>query len=476
MEDLGGATRPFGTMLLNYSNSGNNDFHHEDRLPNGLVAPPQAECHYSLAVTADQRRWRARAVLTCAVVAVAGAVAGCVPGSGGGPTTPAASPRPSASPPRTDAPSGAATSHGPPAADATTAAPGTPGAAASCVNRVYGRMTEAQQVGQLFLVGLPADVASPATTAALQTYHFGSLLLAPSSAGVAALAGATARLRSLATSSVTGGAGFYIAANQEGGQVQHLTGPGFSRMPSALTQGSWPTSTLRAAAAGWGRELSAAGVNLNLAPVMDVVPAGSASTNAPIGALDRQFGSDPVSSGTHGAAFIAGMASAGVATTAKHFPGLGRVRGNTDFTAGVVDSVTTPTDPYLQSFRIAVRAGVPFVMVALATYTRIDPTQLAVFSPVVMQLLRSGLGFGGVIISDDLGVAAAVASVPAGDRAVSFLNAGGDMITSQSLPVAETMASAVLARTAADAAFRAVVGAAVWRILAAKQAYGLLPC
>ena len=344
------------------------------------------------------------------------------------------------------------------------------------MNKVYGRLTEAQRIGQLFLVELPGDVAGPATTAALRAYHFGSLLLAPSSAGVAALAGATAHVQSLATSSVTGGAGFYIAANQEGGQVQPLTGPGFSPMPSALTQGSWPVNSLRAAAAGWAQQLRAAGVNLNLAPVMDVVPAGSASSNAPIGALDRQFGSDPVSNGTHGAAFIAGMASVGVATTAKHFPGLGRVRGNTDFTANVVDSVTTPTDPSLQSFRIAVTAGVPFVMVALATYTQIDPSRLAAFSPVVMQLLRSGLGFGGVIISDDLGVAAAVASVPAGDRAVSFLNAGGDMITSQSLPVAETMASAVLARTAADPTFRAVVGAAAWRCLAAKQAYGLLPC
>jgi len=123
-----------------------------------------------------------------------------------------------------------------------------------------------------------------------------------------------------------------------------------------------------------------------------------------------------------------------------------------------------------------VTVGVPFVMVALATYTQIDPSRLAAFSPVVMQLLRSGLGFGGVIISDDLGAAAAVASIPAGQRAVAFLNAGGDMITSQSLPVAETMASAVLARTAADPTFRAVVGAAAWRILAAKQAYGLLPC
>jgi beta-N-acetylhexosaminidase len=350
-------------------------------------------------------------------------------------------------------------------------------ASAACVARVYGQLTEAQRVGQLFLVGLPADAAGPVTTAALRAYHFGSLLLAsPAAAGVTALAGATARTQSLATSRITGGVRFFVAANQEGGRIQPLTGPGFSRMPSAVTQGTWPVSTLRAAAAGWGRELRSAGVNFDLAPVMDVVPPGGASTNAPVGELDREFGSDPATSGEHGAAFIAGMASAGVATSAKHFPGLGRVGGNTDFTSGVVDSVTTPDDPYLGSFRAAIGASVPFVMVALAAYTRIDPSDLAVFSPAVMRLLRSGLGFGGVIISDDLGDAAAVASVPAGQRAISFLNAGGDMITSQSLPPAEAMAQAVLARATADAAFRAEVGRAVMRILTAKQAYGLLPC
>jgi beta-N-acetylhexosaminidase len=115
-------------------------------------------------------------------------------------------------------------------------------------------------------------------------------------------------------------------------------------------------------------------------------------------------------------------------------------------------------------------------MVALATYTRIDASRLAVFSPTVMRLLRSELGFGGVIVSDDLGDAAAVASVPAADRAISFLNAGGDMITSQSLSPAETMAQGVLARATADAAFRAEVSTAVRHILAAKRAYGLLPC
>jgi beta-N-acetylhexosaminidase len=337
-------------------------------------------------------------------------------------------------------------------------------------------MTPAQRVGQLFLVGLPADVAGPVTRAALERYHFGSLLLADTAEGVTALGGATGSMQSLATRRVTGGVRFFIAANQEGGKIQSLTGPGFSVMPSALTQGSWRAASLREQAARWGGELRAAGVNLDLAPVMDVVPPGGAATNAPIGFWNREFGFDPGTNGAHGAAFIAGLASAGVATTAKHFPGLGRVTGNTDFTPGVVDSVTTPDDPYLGSFRAAIGAGVPFVMVALATYTRIDPGRLAVFSPAVMRVLRSRLGFGGVIISDDLGQAAAVAAIPAAERAIGFLSAGGDMITSQDFGPAEKMASAVLARAAADPAFRAMVDTAVQRVLDAKQAYGLLPC
>jgi beta-N-acetylhexosaminidase len=69
-----------------------------------------------------------------------------------------------------------------------------------------------------------------------------------------------------------------------------------------------------------------------------------------------------------------------------------------------------------------------------------------------------------------------VQGIPAGDRAESFLAAGGDMITSQSLGPAELMARAVLARASSDASFRAVVAAAALKVLAAKQAYGLLPC
>jgi beta-N-acetylhexosaminidase len=398
-------------------------------------------------------------------------IAGC---SGGGASASPAGPADTARPTGAAAPARTGTASAP---SATTGAgsPTTGSPAAACVAQVLGNLTLAQRVGELFLVGVDGDIAGPELTAAERTYHFGSLLLNKTAAGTAALAAQTAAMQELAPSD-TSGVRLFIAANQEGGQIQQLTGPGFATMPSALEQGSWSLSTLRAAATGWGTDLRAGGVNLDLAPVMDVVPQGSAAGNAPIGALDREFGFDPVTNGEHGTAFIQGMAAAGVVTVAKHFPGLGRVAGNTDFTSNVVDNVTTATDPYLNSFRTAIGAGVPMVMVALATYTKIDPAQLAVFSPTVMRLLRSGLGFNGVIVSDDMGEAAAVQAVPVGARATGFLTAGGDLITSQSLAPAEQMAAAVLAKASANAAFRATVDAAAQRVLAAKQAAGLLPC
>lgn len=407
-----------------------------------------------------------------ALVAACAVVAGC---SGGGtsasPAVPAdtASHGGSAAPARPGA-SGTASALAPSAGAPTTGSP-----AAACVTQALGNLTLAQRVGELFLVGVDGNVAGPGLAAAERTYHFGSLLLNKTAAGTTALAAQTAAMQELAASG-TGGIRLFIAANQEGGEIQQLTGPGFATMPSALQQGGWAVSALRAAAADWGTDLRAAGVNLDLAPVMDVVPAGSAASNAPIGALDREFGFDPVTNGQHGTAFIQGMAAAGVTTVAKHFPGLGRVAGNTDFTSNVVDNVTTASDPDLNSFRTAIGAGVPMVMVALATYTKIDPSELAVFSPTVMRLLRDGLGFNGVIVSDDMGEAAAVQAIPVASRAVGFLSAGGDLITSQSLAPAEQMAAAVLAKASGSAAFRATVDAAAQRVLAAKQAAGLLSC
>ena len=355
--------------------------------------------------------------------------------------------------------------------------PAAASSAASCVTHVLSRMSEAQRVGQLFLVGI-AGAPAGEVAQAVGTYHFGSLLFeGTSTAGLTADRRVTRAIQALASPAATARVRFFIAANQEGGQVQELQGSGFSEIPSALAQGQLAAAELQRQAAGWGRELRSAGVNLDLAPVMDVVSAATASQNAPIGAVQREFGHTPQTTGAHGAAFIRGMKQAGVATTAKHFPGLGLVTANTDFAAGVVDKATGPKSPYLASFRAALQAGVPFVMVALATYTRIDPHHLAAFSSRIMRgLLRQQLNFRGVIVSDDLGAAAAVAGLSSANRGIDFLAAGGDLVTSQSLPAAIAMDQAILARAADDAAFRSTVNAAVTRILDAKQANHLMPC
>jgi beta-N-acetylhexosaminidase len=338
-------------------------------------------------------------------------------------------------------------------------------------------MTEAERVGQLFLVGIPVDGGPGAEAeSAIRDHHLGSVLFSGNStAGVTPVKDIASKVQRL--TAATAGVKFFVAANQEGGEIQPLKGPGFATIPTAVTQGKLTPGNLERAAAKWGSELRKAGVNLNLAPVMDVVPPGTAAENAPIGALDREFGDNPTTNGEHGAAFIRGMREAGVATSAKHVPGLGRVRGNTDFTANVVDTQTTADDPYLKSFQAAIDAGVPIVMVALATYTRIDPDHLAVFSSRIIQgILRDRLHFNGVIISDDLGEAAAVAKMPPGTRAIDFLMAGGDLVTSQTVPAAIVMDEAVLRHAEADAAFRQVVSNAVMKILGVKQSYGLLPC
>jgi beta-N-acetylhexosaminidase len=130
---------------------------------------------------------------------------------------------------------------------------------------------------------------------------------------------------------------------------------------------------------------------------------------------------------------------------------------------------------YLAPFRAAVRAGVPFVMMSTAIYRRIDPGTPAAFShAVVTGVLRDRLGFRGVVISDDLGIVKQVAQYPVGERAVRFVAAGGDMVLTVDASQAGAMCDALAARARSDPAFRRLVDAAAMRVLAAKQARGLL--
>ena len=115
-------------------------------------------------------------------------------------------------------------------------------------------------------------------------------------------------------------------------------------------------------------------------------------------------------------------------------------------------------------------------MLSSATYTRIDSSSIATFSPVVIQqMLRGDLGFQGVVMTDSLG-AAALNGVPVRDRAVRFIQAGGTMALSAQSGIVPEMVDGVLARAQSDAGFRDQVDAAARTVVAAKVDAGLVTC
>ncbi len=340
---------------------------------------------------------------------------------------------------------------------------------------VLARMTLEQRVGQLFMVGTPATYADPTVANEISTRHIGNVVLTSRSyQGIAATARVVNLLQARTTPGATAGVPLFAATDQEGGQVQVLNGPGFSPIPPALTQGTFQPVVLRSYAYNWGRQLRAAGVNVDLGPVLDTVP-GPGSYNPPIGAYQREFGYSPAVVASHGSAFVRGMTDADVATTIKHFPGLGRVNANTDTSSGVTDYVTTRGDSYIAAFGTAINAGTPFVMMSTAYYARMDPHNPAAFSPAIIdQVLRGDLHFQGVVVSDDLGGARQVAAWSPAQRAVLFVAAGGDMVLTVDPSVLPSMYDTVLAFARVNPAFRARVNQSAFRILTAKQARGLI--
>jgi beta-N-acetylhexosaminidase len=339
-------------------------------------------------------------------------------------------------------------------------------------------MSLEQRVGQLFMVGTPADEVDRTTRAQIGRFHIGNVMLTGRSYdGVRPPARVSRAMRAEVSQRSTAGVRLFVSTDQEGGQVRVLQGPGFSDIPSALVQGRWSPATLRSSARTWAGQLRRAGVNLNLAPVLDTVPSPRAARhNPPIGKYDRQFGYTTRAVARHGVAFLRGMRSGGVVPTVKHFPGLGRVRGNTDTTERVTDRVTRRHDPYFKPFAAAIDANVPVVMMSTAYYARLDPKLPAAFSPfVVRTVLRGDLGFRGVVISDDLALARQVASFSPAGRALRFIGAGGDIVLTVDPDPVPAMYGAVLERAQRNAGFRAKVNAAALRVLRAKERRGLLP-
>ena len=348
--------------------------------------------------------------------------------------------------------------------------PPPPDPSASCAEQTLAGLDGPARAAQLLMVGVPATDPVAGHEQLGDVPVGGVFLAGRSSAGAQAVRAAVSQVQAAVEVPVL------VAVDQEGGAVQTLTGPGFDVVPSALEQAQQPPEQLRAAVTGWARQLRDAGITMDLGPVADTVPAGTEDANPPIGAFDRQYGSDPAAVAAAVTAVVGGLQDAGVAATVKHFPGLGRVDVNTDTDEGATDPETTADDPHLEPFAAAVEAGVAAVMVSSASYPQLDAGRPAVFSPAVLDLLRDQLGFDGVAVSDDVGAAVALSAVPVGQRAMDAVAAGTDVVLTVDPDDAAPMAEALEQRAAADPAFAARVDESALRVLALKERFGLLPC
>lgn len=217
-----------------------------------------------------------------------------------------------------------------------------------------------------------------------------------------------------------------VAIDQEGGLVTRLSPAyGFPELASEAVIGGKDDATVRAWADGLVATLADVGVNLNLAPVVDL---NVNPKNPAIGALDRAFSADPAVVARDAAIEIQAHRAKSIRTTLKHFPGLGSATSNTDF--GVADVTRTWTQEELDPYRELLGQGlVDVIMAGHLVNGQIDPSAPASLSRgAITDLLRDELGWDGVVITDDLQAGAITDAFGREDAVALALDAGNDLL------------------------------------------------
>lgn len=340
----------------------------------------------------------------------------------------------------------------------------------SAAQRLLEELTPRELAGQLVWVGIAAGTGIPPET--LTDHHAGGLFLLQVWESAEAVDAVVTAARDLARPELPP----LIAVDQEGGRVRMLRGDAARSIPSAEELGAQGPDAVAAAYTDIGEDLAARGIQVALAPVADVVDPELGSDNGPVGALERGFGTDPARVGDCVAAATGALRDQGIAATLKHFPGLGRVEENTDFSAeGIEDGRTGPEDPFLDSFRAGIEAGASLVMMSSAIYPQLEADVPAMFSAAAIEdLLRGRLGFEGLVITDDIGSAEAVAAVPVPERATRLLDAGGDVVLTADPALTGELVDAIEAWAGRGAAQEQRVRESAGRVLALKERAGLL--
>ncbi|WP_262367365.1 glycoside hydrolase family 3 protein [Microbispora triticiradicis] len=216
-----------------------------------------------------------------------------------------------------------------------------------------------------------------------------------------------------------------VAVDEEGGSVTRLEAATGSSWPGNLALGVADDESLtRRVGRQIGRMVAAAGVTLDYAPVVDV----NADPRNPVIGV-RSFGSDPEAVGRHGAAWIEGLQSAGVAACAKHFPGHGDTVTDSHLALPAVRAAREVIERRdLPPFRAAIAAGVRAVMCGHLLVPAVDALPATLSRAVLTGLLREEMGFGGLVVTDAIEMRAVAALHDPGEIAVRALAAGADAI------------------------------------------------
>ena len=282
------------------------------------------------------------------------------------------------------------------------------------VTMQLNNLSLAEKIGQLFIVD--ADMSANALPAPVGGY----ILFSRHTPNKAETLTLTQQLRYASPRLPP-----FIAVDQEGGRVARISF--ISRLPAARQLAALRPEIV--ARIGWllGQELYGLGFNLNFAPVMDV---STRSENPVIG--DRAFSSDAVAVAIQGVAFIDGLQSAGIAATAKHFPGHGDTRTDSHLTLPVIDHSRDRLERVeLLPFQAAVKTNVDMVMIGHLHLPALDPRPdlpATLSWPIVSGLLREQLGYEGIIITDAMNMRAVSDRFGSDQAAVMAFKAGVDII------------------------------------------------
>jgi beta-N-acetylhexosaminidase len=286
-------------------------------------------------------------------------------------------------------------------------------------------MSLEQKVGQVMIVAFREATISPAIAEMVRDRHAGGVILFTQNLGDPQHA--RELIDSLQALALGSGAGIplFTAMDQEGGVV-YRSANGATVWPSQMLFGAAGDGDLvERCARMTAAELRALGINVNFAPVLDV---NNNPANPVIGT--RSFGADPHAVAALGVRAISAYQSAGVVAVGKHFPGHGDTDVDSHLALPVIDKSTGDLETFeLIPFRAAIAAGVDAIMTAHIALPQITGGAPATLAPQALTtLLRQGMGFDGLIITDDLEMGAIVDSYGTAEAALRGFRAGADLL------------------------------------------------